>query len=819
MVKHQPVSMKQLSITLISLLAIICCWSFIDPTGITDQLAKQLALFNSENPSTNLYLHLDKNVYQPNENIWFKAYVLAGKVVDSKVIYVRLVDQNKKVIVRSQFPVYDIRAHGNLLIPAKTRNGSYTLYAYTDRMMNFDEHDAFVQPITIRDDASNMLIAEAFVTDTTKLIRGGKVAVTVKIKDASGYLKNIHGKYQLLDADAILKTGSATTNSSGEALISFTYPHLADDRTLKLRASFKRNNDFAEVLLNLHHEGNQTIINTYPEGGHLIAGISNKMVVEAMDINKYPVVTQISLMDGSKMIAHVKTNGQGQAVINFKPVAGAAYSFEIASTGKNNTHITFTQKVEEQGYSLALRKLNGRTVFILKNKGESEQATLVLRNSEQIISAQQIIVPRGDSLIIAPPLNSMKKQVLGAAIFNTEGKLMAERVFLDKTADDYTVAIKTDAASYGMRKKVTLSFDIADSEGKPVEGNLSVAVVEKNTIDKTTYGNILNYYYYKALNGNDMDAYLSAKTESDMDALLITKKWWHNGWDTVMNYTSNGPPKLFKYADGIAGYITLNDTPLGMLVSNYGMNDVTLIGHNELMIIPLNQQMEFYIPSEKITMPKGEEWNMLYDNRFAKMYSLHFYDYDWLFDRKITDAHLLDKIWMFNTYATNKPAAAPKFAKVVQLKEVRIGAKETTLDNDDYFNTECPDYVCSFGGFYCSRHVPGAPGAELNTSPVIGGIYLYKGLVAEYRGCNDYMLKSIAIPDKFPLVDYDKNPNAEPDFNTTLYWNPNTDTGQDGKNTLSFFTSLLPGDYTVIAQGVDKKTDKPLYGTATISVK
>ena len=121
--------MKKTSIALISIAAILLLWAFTDPTTITDQLAKQLSLFNSENPSTNLYLHLDKNVYQPNEHIWFKAYVLAGKVVDSKVIYVRLVDQYKKVVVRTQFPAHGMRAYGDLLIPATTRNGSYTLYA------------------------------------------------------------------------------------------------------------------------------------------------------------------------------------------------------------------------------------------------------------------------------------------------------------------------------------------------------------------------------------------------------------------------------------------------------------------------------------------------------------------------------------------------------------------------------------------------------------------------------------------------------------------------------------------------------------------
>lgn len=810
--------MKKSGIALISIVAVWLMWAFTDPADIADRLAKQLALFNSENPSTTLYLHLDKNVYQPNENIWFKAYVLAGKIVDSKVIFVRLVDQNKRVVVKGEFPAYDIRAHGNLLIPADTRNGNYTLYAYTDRMLNFDEHDAFIQPITIRADAANMLVAEASVADTTKLVRGSNVSVVVRVKDVTGFFKGIHGKYQLMDADTILKTGSATTNNSGEAIINFTYPRLANNRTLKFRASFKRNNDFAEVLLNLHHEGNQIKLNIYPEGGHLVAGINNKMVVQAVDINNYPVNTDITLFNNGKIITHAKTNNQGLAVFNFQPLANAAYSFDITSAGKNNIHIPFTQKIEDHGYGLVLKKLNGRALLTLKNQGEGGQIVLVLRNAEAIISSQQMAVPGGDSTTISLPLNSKRKEVVSAAIFNTDGQLMAERIFMSKPADDYTFTLKTDAASYGMRKKVNLDFNITDSEGNPVESNLSVAVVEKNTIDKTTYSNILNRYYYRALNGTDRNAYLSAKTEADMDAWLITKKWWQNRWEQVVDYTSRGPAKLFKYADGVAGYISSNITP-GSVEDKYGMKGITLIRDGETMVIPLNSQYEFYIPSKKITAQKDREWNISYDSRFEKAYAIHFYDYDWVFDRKIADAHLLDMIWMFNTYAINKPAAAPKFAKVIQLKEVRIGAKETTLNNDDYFNTNCPDYVCSFGGLYCPRHQPGMPGSDANTSPIIGAIYSLKGFVAEYRGCNDYFLKNVNIPDEFPLVDYDKDPNAEPNFNTTLYWNPNTDTGKDGKNTLSFFTSLLPGDYTVVAQGIDKKTNKPLYGTTTFSVK
>ncbi len=43
------------------------------------------------------------------------------------------------------FPMYDIRAHGDMPLPADLPNGTYYLYAYTDRMISFKPGDVFVQ--------------------------------------------------------------------------------------------------------------------------------------------------------------------------------------------------------------------------------------------------------------------------------------------------------------------------------------------------------------------------------------------------------------------------------------------------------------------------------------------------------------------------------------------------------------------------------------------------------------------------------------------------------------------------------------------------
>ncbi|MBB5438331.1 hypothetical protein HDC92_002006, partial [Pedobacter sp. AK017] len=133
----------------------------------SDQLKKQLSVYQAEHPSSNLYLHLDKNIYSPEESIWFKAYLLGDTSTDNKVLYVRLTNEDKEAVLRGQFPMYDIRgngsislytkdkdeqyegqAHGavNLFMPRMLEEGKYTLYAYTDKMLSYGDTNVFVQP-------------------------------------------------------------------------------------------------------------------------------------------------------------------------------------------------------------------------------------------------------------------------------------------------------------------------------------------------------------------------------------------------------------------------------------------------------------------------------------------------------------------------------------------------------------------------------------------------------------------------------------------------------------------------------------------------
>jgi hypothetical protein len=57
-----------------------------------------------------------------------------------------------------------------------------------------------------------------------------------------------------------------------------------------------------------------------------------------------------------------------------------------------------------------------------------------------------------------------------------------------------------------------------------------------------------------------------------------------------------------------------------------------------------------------------------------------------------------------------------------------------------------------------------------------------------------------------------------PDFRNTLYWDPSVHTGNDGKAGVQFYSSDLPGKYTVFVQGMSEKGEF-VSGTASFEVK
>ncbi|MFA9391281.1 MAG: hypothetical protein ACERKD_15840 [Prolixibacteraceae bacterium] len=111
------------------------------------ELNNTLIKANHTYPSENIYLQLDRPSYWANDNIWFKAY-LESKI-DSSNIYVELISPTGKIIQKNIYLAVDGLAYGDIHLPDTISSGVYHIRSYTNWMRNFDESSFFHQNIII----------------------------------------------------------------------------------------------------------------------------------------------------------------------------------------------------------------------------------------------------------------------------------------------------------------------------------------------------------------------------------------------------------------------------------------------------------------------------------------------------------------------------------------------------------------------------------------------------------------------------------------------------------------------------------------------
>jgi hypothetical protein len=100
------------------------------------------------------YAHIDKELYLPDENIWFKIYVHNPYFLDSKSsnIYVDLVDENKKVLEHKVYLTYLSSINGQIKIPNNYKFSQVNLIIYQINDQN-ERFNYFQKEISVLNNA------------------------------------------------------------------------------------------------------------------------------------------------------------------------------------------------------------------------------------------------------------------------------------------------------------------------------------------------------------------------------------------------------------------------------------------------------------------------------------------------------------------------------------------------------------------------------------------------------------------------------------------------------------------------------------------
>jgi hypothetical protein len=155
-----------------------------------------------------VYLHLNKSFYIEGEDLAYTAYVFdkAKKILssDTKNLYVSIEDESKNVLIEKLIKAENGVSSNVVAIDSSFTRGNYTIKAYTNWMLNFDEENHFIESFKVVDPysseteyspKSNVNIDAQFLPESGHILASTSNNIGVIIKDKKGYgIPNVKGK-------------------------------------------------------------------------------------------------------------------------------------------------------------------------------------------------------------------------------------------------------------------------------------------------------------------------------------------------------------------------------------------------------------------------------------------------------------------------------------------------------------------------------------------------------------------------------------------------------------------------------------------------
>lgn len=112
-------------------------------------------------------------------------------------------------------------------------------------------------------------------------------------------------------------------------------------------------------------------IELYPEGGLLLAGDSQKVIVRSYSANRLPVKINFSLLENGAEVLTGQTNEYGIGQISFEPKAGKNYTVQIRN--ENVTINSTPVSPQPSGIVITVNTTNNRRIFVQVKRTENNK--------------------------------------------------------------------------------------------------------------------------------------------------------------------------------------------------------------------------------------------------------------------------------------------------------------------------------------------------------------------------------------------------------------------------------------------------------------
>ena len=516
--------------------------------GLFDKLVKHQAAYRPEK----VYVHFDKTLYKPGESIWLSAYIRDAQTLEpskqSDIVYVEFINPRGAVEKSISIIAKNGQAAGDFQIAPNAKGGTYKLKAYSKWQGNtseFFERDIQVQAVVL----PNLNMKLEFERDAYGPGVPASAQLNLESLDKQVLANHSFNYVVSFDGKETLK-GSGKTDEKGVAKLSFDLPKDLNTNDAILNVMFQYKGQTESISRSVPVVLGNIDLQFFPEGGELVAGLSNAVAFKALDeFGKAADVSGVIVDQNGKKVAEFNSYHKGMGKFEFRPIAGKQYLARIEQP--SNVKGTFTlPAANAKAVTLRLRGQNRQEMQVDVLTNAEEELFVVAQSGGKMIFSKAIeAMPGVNSLSI--PTSTFPVGLAQITVFDSKQMARAERMAFVNPHKQLKVKVKSKKERYMPRELVEMDIEVSDEYGRPVAGQFSVAVADDKllTFADDKQGHILAYSLLESdLKGKVEEPNFYFDDESDasrfkpetdrklaLDNLLMTQGWTRFVWKEVQD--------------------------------------------------------------------------------------------------------------------------------------------------------------------------------------------------------------------------------------------------------------------------------------------
>lgn len=312
---------------------------------------------------------------------------------------------------------------------------------------------------------------------------------------------------------------------------------------------------------------NKTSLKFFPEGGDMVAELSNPVAFKAVDRYGFPVGVKGVVKNAKGVeVASFSSLHDGMGKFELEPAANTTYYAEWKDE-KGKSYKTDLPAVKPSGALLQMIGSEKLQSFIIKRSTtappELQRLYLVGNMYQQVVYKATINLSSNFMTSGTIPLSELPSGILELTLFNANWQPLAERiVFINKEDYVFDAVINPLTRNTNKRGKNVITVEVPDT----LRSNLSLSITDAAVADKgedniisrlLLSGDIRGYVHEPSYYFNVVDD----STRYYLDLVMLTNGWRRFKWEDL----AAGKLPAIKYPRD--NYLALKGEVLGMPAS------------------------------------------------------------------------------------------------------------------------------------------------------------------------------------------------------------------------------------------------------------